>query len=520
MLLTGCNNGDEGLLDNDSDFQEPVYQLIITATDDYLPIGFTMQMQVEALRSDNTVIEIRDTSTLKWSSSDESVAVVNEFGVITAKGEGPVTITATGMYKDETYSDTAYILITNSEINTIIVTPDNANIPAGFSQQFKAVATFTDGTKNIDITNNKNLTWSVSEGSQFVEIDENGRAVAISTGSGTITATGKFSAKIIVTNVTISINTVTIIELIVTPKDAAISAGLSVQFKAEVIFSDDSTPLNVTEDRHITWSVTKGKEFAKIDKKGHVTGIRTGDAIITATGEFYNDTTIRNVNLHVNDAEVTGLVVTPTDGVVLVKSTLQFNAKATYSDGSSSTDVTESSDVTWSVSAGSSFVEIDDNGLATSFEEGNATITATGNINGRVVDDSVSLDIFPRLLAPIIPAARDKIIEPSELFSSIGLMIQVRGWQPALKANDEIEVHVYTDGCGSAGSACTPVDDFVFCTFDGSSDTTQSTVNACMSVEETSPLANKKETAIHFYYIINGDPNIASEITDTLLETI
>ncbi|MCL2106718.1 MAG: Ig-like domain-containing protein [Oscillospiraceae bacterium] len=129
-----------------------------------------------------------DQSPLKWSSSNPSLATVDQNGVVTgvAKG-GPVTITVTGPNGGrESYT------ITVVEGETTTTAP--VTVPA-------TGVTINGGNKNMTVGQTENLTitkvpggttdtpvWSSSD-SAIVEVDQNGKITAKAPGTATITVT-------------------------------------------------------------------------------------------------------------------------------------------------------------------------------------------------------------------------------------------------------------------------------------------------------------------------------------------
>ena len=94
----------------------------------------------------------------------------------------PGTATITALFAGEV--GTASLTVTNAELTSITITPSDASIALGGSQQFTATGNFSDGST-------ENLTTQVSWTSSSVSvatIDARGLANAAGTGTTTITA--------------------------------------------------------------------------------------------------------------------------------------------------------------------------------------------------------------------------------------------------------------------------------------------------------------------------------------------
>lgn len=113
-----------------------------------------------------------------WSTSDNTVATVDENGTVTAVGAGEATITVT----TEDGSKTATCTVTV----TVPVT--------GVKLNKETLELFTDGSETLTATvepgnaTNKNVTWSSSD-ETIATVDNNGTVTAVGAGEATITAT-------------------------------------------------------------------------------------------------------------------------------------------------------------------------------------------------------------------------------------------------------------------------------------------------------------------------------------------
>lgn len=169
---------------------------------------------------------------LAYTSSDESVATVDENGLVTAVADGECTITtyvvADAPATAETATQEAAAVVTdeekttedeNSEATTdseTVTVPDNLDsafgvVPDGLSATTKVTVTTkvegitldkTEGILNVgntvtitatvapEVATNPAVTWSSSDES-VATVDETGKITAVATGNATITATSE-----------------------------------------------------------------------------------------------------------------------------------------------------------------------------------------------------------------------------------------------------------------------------------------------------------------------------------------
>lgn len=138
-------------------------------------------------------------SEVTWSSSDTSIATIDNQGKLTGLKEGRVTITAlnndsagpeetqvTGEFEIIKSSDTTnYTLKISSNNNTSL--PESMNV--NDKLQLKAILdSDNESTPSEDVTSD--VTWTSSD-EKIVKVNNNGLLTAIGKGSATITATYK-----------------------------------------------------------------------------------------------------------------------------------------------------------------------------------------------------------------------------------------------------------------------------------------------------------------------------------------
>ena len=116
-----------------------------------------------------------------WTSSDESVAIVDQSGLATAIGEGTATITATAEFVSG--SATLTVEAPPPVLGSIELAPVDATLDPGGTQQF--VPTILDVNGN---PMSADLIWSSSDETVAI-VDQSGLATAVSPGTAIITAT-------------------------------------------------------------------------------------------------------------------------------------------------------------------------------------------------------------------------------------------------------------------------------------------------------------------------------------------
>lgn len=112
-----------------------------------------------------------------WSSSDPSVAVVNDKGEVTAVGKGTAVITVTTF--EGGYTASCNITAVKS-VTDVILNKTNAGLKVGESISLTATVTPEDAS-------NKNITWTSSNSSVAV-VNDSGEVTAVALGTAVITA--------------------------------------------------------------------------------------------------------------------------------------------------------------------------------------------------------------------------------------------------------------------------------------------------------------------------------------------
>lgn len=124
-----------------------------------------------------------------WTSSDATIATVDEKGNVTGKKVGTTTITA--KTEDGGKTATCTVTVTNSEIKVTGIQLDEKSLALKLKESKKLKATISP-----ENATNKNISWSTNT-SGVATVDNSGTITAKGTGSAIITATtedGKYTA--------------------------------------------------------------------------------------------------------------------------------------------------------------------------------------------------------------------------------------------------------------------------------------------------------------------------------------
>jgi hypothetical protein len=152
--------------------------IALTPANPSIALGLTQQFAATGTFTGGRKADL--TTSVTWSSLPRTVATINAAGLASSASQGSATITATlnAIKGSTTLSVTAPVL------ESIAVTPANASIAAGTTQQFTATGTYSDGSKqNLTST----ATWS-SSAPGVATISTTGLASAVAPGQTTIEA--------------------------------------------------------------------------------------------------------------------------------------------------------------------------------------------------------------------------------------------------------------------------------------------------------------------------------------------
>jgi hypothetical protein len=384
------------------------------------------------------------TSGVTLTSANGAVASVSSGGgggpmgggnTLSATGlaEGKATITATYTSDGTNYTATTYLIVNAATTVTgLRIDPPSATINVDGTQQFRAYATYSNGTET-EVTSNSSTAWTTSDGSIATittASSAGGRGAVFAAGGGGL-ATGIAAG----TNVTITaiytpsdgssavsataiLNVVkkTVKNLSISPTSASMLVDGTQTFVAQLNYTD-GTYTTVTNSA--TWTTdnssvvvmstgggTPGGGGGGIVGGATATAVGTGSAHVTATYAVDSTTYTATATVTVTDPAVLSLEISPILPTVYLSSgaTQQFRATVIFNDTNNTTrDVTSSVQWTSSVASVAVISSSGQNiGRATGLTTGTTNITATyTDSNNKTFTASTKLTVADRLLTSI-----------------------------------------------------------------------------------------------------------------------
>ena len=190
-----------------------------------------------------------------WTSSDATIASVDQTGKVTALAGGNVTIKAAAGEKSATCTVTITVPVSS-------VSLDHTSLALNKGES----ATLTATVNPYDATD-KSVSWSTSNSS--VAMVTNGVVKAVGGGTATITVNASGKTATCTVNVTVPVSSISLIM-----SSAKLKQNETIQLSATV-GPDDAT------DKSVTWS-SSNATVATVDSTGKVKALKEGSSVITA----------------------------------------------------------------------------------------------------------------------------------------------------------------------------------------------------------------------------------------------
>ena len=330
----------------------PATGVKVNKTQMFLMVGETGQITSTVSPDDAT------NKNVTWTSSNESVATVDDKGLVTAVGKGQITIVAKTVDGSFMALCTVYVQEAVTHVTSVTLDLTSATIP--LYGTLKLTATVSPSSA-ID----QKIIWS-SSNKMVVNVDASGKLTGLSTGTVTITATAADGGHVATCVVTVAIP-VDGVALDKATMDLTI--GSTGQLKATV------SPVNAT-DKSVRWS-SSNASVATVDGNGLVTAVSSGTATIAAMTNDGSYVATCIVTVALPDIPVDGVALDRAAMSLAVGKTRQLTATVYPANATDK-------DVIW-FSDNNSIATVDSNGLVTAVGEGVAAILVW-TVDGNYVD--------------------------------------------------------------------------------------------------------------------------------------
>lgn len=241
------------------------------------PLGSVRQYAALATWTDGSTQFV--TAQTAWTSSAPGIATISNTagsrGLATTLAIGSTTIGASW----SGFSASSTLNVTQSALTRIDLTPANGSTALGYTRQFIATGTYTDGTTQLltDV-----VTWGSSDDAvAFISNAAGSRGLLSTVQTGTVTLSATWNGVTGTTSHTVS--PAVLVYLVLAPQSVNVSVGGNARAYASGLFSDGSTQ-DLTSS--VTW-VSSDPSVAQVSNavgtEGLVSGITSGISTLTAS---------------------------------------------------------------------------------------------------------------------------------------------------------------------------------------------------------------------------------------------
>lgn len=349
-----------------------VASVVVTPTASSLPVGGSIPLRAEAHDAAGGLVA---GTTIFWSSSDTTVAVVSSAGVVTARAVGSAQVAASAAGQ----SAVATITVVPVPVASVAVVPGSGTVSVGATMSLTAVAYDSAGRT----LSGRPVTWA-SGTPGVASVDAKGSVTGVSAGTAQITATvGGRSG-----GATITVALAPVAAVAVTPGSLALTVG---QVGSLTAVATDAAG-NVLPGRGVSWT-SSNAGIATVNGSGLVTAIGVGSASITATSEGKTATVpvvvaAAPVAPPPPPAPVASVLISPANASVTVGGGITLVATTTDAQG----NVLAGRTVTW-VSSAPQIASVDASGTVRGVARGSATITAASE--GKAATAQITVNAPP-----------------------------------------------------------------------------------------------------------------------------
>ena len=395
-----------------------------------IEVGETAQIDWHAYRIDKQEID-KSILQVYHESSDTSVAMVDDNGVVTARNGGTATITTYVLHEDGS-TRTASVDVTVGGYQALgkveLVVP--GIVQAGGNVTLATKARFEDNTSADLEALGATITYEVLEGS--ARISKNLMRVS-ARGTVVLRSVVEFNGATYYSDpVTVQAikngDPAAFSKLILSVDRTTISVGETAQLKAGGQLLDGSY-LYWTElfthasNKHNTITlVNSAEDVISIDDNGVVTALKTGVATLTLTADVEGVPHEKELVIIVDDDVLESAEITLAKKDILIGDSVDINVLAKLSNGR----VAKESDLALAFSTSDDTVAVVENGVLVTKGVGTATLTVAATMNNVTVEGTLKVTVLDDTLDTLTASASALTIKPSSEGTQISVTAKTK----------------------------------------------------------------------------------------------
>lgn len=348
-----------------------------------------------------TIVEPQNTSykTFSWYSDDESIATVNEKGIVTGVKVGRTKITATTI-DGSNISTSCIITVAPQPVLSVSVGVDQMALFVGDSVAL-ANPKYSYVSVRPQNATNKTLLWHSSD-SNIATVDSSGMIRAVGVGRAFISASSTDG-----TNCSDSCLIIVAPRLAygVSLSQTSINAVISQTYQLTAhVYPEDTT------NQSIYWT-SSDETIATVDSTGLVTAHALGTAIITVSTTDGSEKS-SSCTVTVIPQLIWGMSLAPTDTTLVVGQTLQLVATVWPSYATNKK-------IKWT-SSNPQFATVDSTGIVTAISPGGLRVTASATDGSELYADGW-ITVLPQLVDSIelSPSSASVVVDKTLQLSTI-----------------------------------------------------------------------------------------------------